>query len=82
MNRLTCCVAENEEADVDSVERELEQHGVEPEQGADDQVEDVQRRGQQICEAQTLTLDMDWGAGLVTVTSAENGFGLSNCHDK
>ena len=38
MNHLTCCVAENEKADVDSIERELEQHGVEPEQGADDQV--------------------------------------------
>ena len=52
-------MAENKKADVDSVQRELKQHGVDPEHGADAQVEDEQGRGQQVCEAQTRSPGLD-----------------------
>ena len=49
----TCCVAKDKQANVDSIEGELEQHGVKPEQGADDQVKYEQRGGREVSEAQT-----------------------------
>ena len=52
-------MAENEKADIDSVQRELKQHGVDPEHGADAQVEDKHGPGQQVCEAQTRSPALD-----------------------